>query len=183
MRLVRLFLAAVLVTLLAACAQVLGPQSISYSANDLNAMLDKRFPLDRRLAEVLDIRISRPTVSLVPERNHLATRLTMEGADRLFGSRFTGALALEYGVRYEASDQTLRLVDVHVTELHWNEAVSSGRGVIQRFGGAAVEQMLEDTVIHKLTPEQLERAARYGYQPSAAQVTLRGLEITLVPRP
>jgi hypothetical protein len=166
---------------LAGCAQMLGPQSLHYSVDELNQMLARRFPLDRRMLEVLDVHVSQPVLSLVPERNHLATEFRLEATDRLFAQRYTGRIALESGLRYEASDHTLRLTDVRVLSFALGDSAQMQRPQVQRLGAALAEVALQDLVLQRVDDEQLARFARFGYQPSAAQVGLHGVDITLVP--
>lgn len=166
---------------LAGCAQVLGPQSLHYSVDELNQMLARRFPFDRRMLEVLDVRVSQPALTMVPERNHLATEFHVEASDRLFAQRYSGRLALESGLRYEASDHTLRLTDVRVLSFALGDPASPPKPQMQRLGAALAEVALEDMVLHRLDDEQLARFARFGYRPAAAQVSLRGVDVTLVP--
>ena len=166
---------------LAGCAQLLGPQSLHYSVDELNRMLEKQFPLDRRMLEVLNVHVSQPVLSLVPERNHLGTAFQVEASNRLLGQRYTGRIALESGLRYEASDHTLRLTDVRVQSFSLGDSADVQRAPVQRLGAALAELALDDMVLHRVDDAQLARFARLGYRPSAAQVDPRGVEITLVP--
>jgi hypothetical protein len=181
MRLTLKLLLAALVVLLSSCAQVLGPQTFRWSEADLNQMLQKRFPMDKRVLEVLDMKVTQPAVKLLPGTNRIATELNMQGRDRLFGNSFYGHIAMETGLRYEPSDQTLRMVDVRLNTVSLDRNENAPRMPLQRLGAALVETMLEDAVIHHVNPEQLNKLAGYGYRPDALRVTDRGLELSVVP--
>ena len=47
-------------------AQLLTQQRLTLSREQLQAALDKRFPLEQRVAEVLDVRLSSPQLKLLP---------------------------------------------------------------------------------------------------------------------
>lgn len=169
--------------LLSGCAQLMGPQTVSWSEADLNQMLARRFPLDRRLLDLLDVKVSQPHVQLLGERNRLATELSVEATDRLFATRYQGRIALESGLRYEPSDQTLRLSEVRVTAFNLDTAGARTPQMAQKLGAAMAEGMLNDAVIHRLSPEQLARLSQKGYRPGSVQISARGLELTVVPLP
>ena len=115
MRLTPKLLLALFVIVLTGCAQMLGPQTLSWSEADVNRMLEKRFPMDKRVLEMLDVTVTRPGVKLVAVSNRLATDLHITALDRLFGNSYHGRIAVESGLRYEPSDHTLRLVDVRLS--------------------------------------------------------------------
>jgi len=169
--------------LLSACAQLLGPQTVSWSEADLNQMLARRFPLDRRVLEMLDVKVSQPHVALLATRQRLATDLTVEATDRLFATRYQGRISLESGLRYEPSDQSLRLSEVRVTAFLLDAPGARTPPLAQKLGAALAEGVLNDAVIHRISPEQLARLNRKGYRPGSVQITTQGLELTVVPLP
>lgn len=182
MRLTLQLLLTLLVVLLGACAQVLGPQTLTWSESEVNQMLAKRFPMDRRVLDVLDVNVTQPEVKLLPGTNRLATDLHIRAVDRLFGSVFHGRITVESGLRYEPADHTLRLVDVRLGNFSLDKTGTAPRVPLQRLGAALVEGILDDAVIHRVGEEKLARLAQFGYQPEALRVTDRGLELTVVPR-
>lgn len=175
-------LLSVFIVALAGCAQVLGPQTLTWSESEVNQMLAKRFPMDRRVLELLDVNVTQPEVKLLPGTNRLATDVHIRAVDRMFGSVFHGRITMESGLRYEPADHTLRLVDVRLGNFSLDKAGTAPRVPLQRLGAALVESILDDAVIHRVSDEQLARYARFGYQPDALRVTDRGLELTVVPR-
>ena len=174
---------ALCLALLSACAQLAGPLSVNWSEAELNQMLSRRFPLDRRMLEVLDVKVSQPVLTLLPATNRLAADLTVDALDRLFGKTFRGHLAVETALRYEPADHTLRLAEVRVTAFSLEAAGNAPSAPVQRLGAALAETVLDGAIIHRVTPEQLDRLARRGYQPGSVQVTARGLTLTAVPVP
>jgi hypothetical protein len=175
-------LLALFVLALAGCAQVLGPQTLTWSEADVNAMLAKRFPMDRRVLELLDVNVTQPAVKLLPGTNRLATDVHIQAVDRMFGSVFHGRITMESGLRYEPADHTIRLVDVRLGNFSLDKTGTAPRVPLQRLGAALVESILDDAVIHRVSDEKLARIAQFGYQPETLHVTDRGLELTVVPK-
>lgn len=167
--------------LLAGCATLAGPRTVVFSEAELQALLARRFPLDRRLMEVMEVQISEPRLGLLPQQNRLGAELTVAANDRLFATRLRGQLSLTTSLRVEPTDRSLRLKDVRVTQLTLDKLgeASSERG--QRLGTLIVERLLEDTTIHQFRAEQWDRLMAAGYAPPTVAVTSRGLELTAVP--
>jgi hypothetical protein len=170
------------VALLAGCAGV--PPSITLREAELQAQLARRFPVQRSLLDSFDLELSDPQLRLDPAANRLATELLLRGGDRRSGRQLQGRLALDYGLRYEPADASVRLVQPRVERLQFDEApaMSSRRGeMAQRIGVALAERLLDDLVLYRVPPERLEALRRAGYRPGALRVTPSGLEITIEP--
>ncbi|HEV7912194.1 MAG TPA: hypothetical protein VGP22_00395, partial [Albitalea sp.] len=88
----------VLVAVLAACASVNAPRTMTFSEADMARLLEQHGPFQRRLLEVLDVRINRPTVKLLPFSNRLASELDVTTTERMSGKTYPGRIAVEYGL-------------------------------------------------------------------------------------
>ncbi len=172
---------------LSGCAQFGGPRTVVLDQDQLQKIVEKAFPIDRRLLEALDVSVTTPRVRLLPERNRLATELDIETRDRLFGGQWRGRLALDSALRFEPSDRSVRLVQVRVNDfsLDGGAAAAGGnaarRSQFDRLGAVLAERVLEDLPIYRLTPEREARLAGSGLAPGAITVTSRGVEITFEP--
>lgn len=163
----------------AGCAGLGGPPSVRFSEADIARMLDQRFPMERRLVEVFDVTVSRPKLRLLPERNRIAAVVDVAARERLFSGRLAGQLDFDAELRFEPTDNTLRLFQVRVQDLRWggtdNGPLRSGG---ERLGAQLAERMLEGLVIHTLRAEQIEQMRKLAIAPAAVNVTSRGVEIT-----
>lgn len=164
---------------LAGCTGLMGPPRVAYSEAELNQMLGRRFPLEKRVMEALDLSLANPRLTLRPDAGRLATEFDLLANDRLFGHSWHGQLALEYGLRLEHSDNSLRFAEPHVTRFALDKGASAQA---ERIGALAIERLLADTVIHRLKPEQVERLAQAGYELGEVKVTANGVEINARPR-
>jgi len=173
-----------MLALLGACAA--GPRTVSVSASELQALIAKRFPIERRVLEVFELQLSAPTVRLLPQDNRLATELNLLATDRLSGRSLQGLLGLSFALRYEGADGTLRLMQPRVERFD----VGDGSGQASRLGAQAqhvvgpwAEQLLDDAVVHRLKNEQLAALRAAGYQPGTLTVTAQGIDVVLMPLP
>lgn len=170
-------------SLLVACAGV--PRSITLSEAELQAQLAKRFPLQRSLLDSIELQLSDPVLRLDASANRLLTELTLQGSERRSGRSLQGRLALDYGLRWEPSDGSVRLVQPRVRSLQFGDAGLSSRRaeMLQQMGVAWAERLLDDLVLYRLPEARLQALRAAGYRPGTLQVTPAGLEITVEPLP
>lgn len=173
---VRSILAGMLALALAACAG-LGSQHMTLSQADLQRLLDRQFPREQRLFELLDVKMTRPVVQLVPERNRIVTALDLSAVDRLSGKTVRGSLAFEHGLRYEPGDATLRLANVRVNDLRLDVGGTALQGRAAQIGSLLAERALDDFVIHRVAEDKREALRRAGVQGADIVVTSRGVEV------
>ena len=92
---------------LTGCTSLGGLRPLTLSQADLQRAIERHFPLQRRLLEVIDIQVARPTVRLLPERNRIAIELDLAASERLSGRLVSGNLTLDHALRYEPADAGL----------------------------------------------------------------------------
>jgi hypothetical protein len=166
---------------LAGCTGFGGPRSVTLSLEQLQAQLERQFPRQQRLLEVVDLTIARPTLRLLPERNRVATDLDLSATERLSGRTVRGSISLDYGLRYEASDGTVRLSQVRVQETR----LDLGNGPLSpsaaRIGSLLGERLLDDFAIYRVDAERLKRIQTLGISTADMVVTARGIDINFIP--
>jgi hypothetical protein len=162
---------------LAGCAGFGGPRNVTLSQADLQALLDRQFPSQRRVLEVIEISVARPTLRLLPERNRLGTELDLVASERLSGRSVRGSLSLDYALRYEPSDASVRLTQVRVQEAR----LDLGNGPLSpsgaRIGALLAERLLDDLPVYRADPDKLRTIQRLGISAADIAVTARGIEI------
>jgi hypothetical protein len=164
---------------LAGCAGLGVPSRLRFSETDLTLMLARQFPLQRTVLEVIDVQLSNPQLALLPASNRVSTSFDLTAEDRLFGGRASAHLRLDYGLRYEPSDHTLRLQDVRVRDLDLAHDAHPLRGQAQRLGALAAERLLENLSIYRMKPEDAERYDQLGIEPQGITVMPHGIDIAI----
>ena len=162
-----------------ACAT--SPRTLTFSQADLTRWAQTRFPMERKLLEVLDMTLSNPQFNLRPESKRLAAVLDLSGKDRLFGRSFKGQLAFDGSLLFDAQEQAVRLVDVKVSQLNLEGLPSAVQSAAQGLWPLLVQQVFERQPLYRFKPEDLQRAAAAGLKPGSLQITGRGIELSLVP--
>lgn len=164
---------------MSACAT--NSRTLTFSQADLTRWAQTRFPMERKVLEVLDLTLSNPQLSLRPESNRLATVLDLSGKDRFFGRSFNGQVAFDGSLVFDANEQAVRLADVKVTQLKFDGLPSTVQSAAQGLGPWLVQQVFDRQALYRFKPEDLQRAAAVGLKPGALQITPRGIELSLVP--
>lgn len=171
---------------LAGCAGLAGPPTIRLSGDEVQTLVSKAFPQEKRLLEVLDVTIAAPRTQLLPERNRLSAALDMQARDRVFGAQWKGRLEFDAALRWNPADQTVRLDQVRVQDLVVDkvdkpDAITNtalNRSHTERLSAAVAERLLENLSLYQLSGERAAQMQRLGVAPSAVTVTSRGVEIT-----
>jgi len=165
---------------LSGCAGLFGPPVITLTQADIERLLQRQFPVERRLLEAFEVSVERPQVRLLADRNRLAAVIDVQVRDRLLGGSWAAQLAFDALLRWEPRDQTVRLAQVRVQDLVLGPSAPV-RSITERIGALVVERVLEDLMLYRLAPERAADLQRRGLQPGAVNVTPRGAEITFVP--
>ena len=173
------WIAALALAMLAACASLVVPKSITLDEPELQRLVERRFPQERRYLEVLDVKVETPRMGVLGERHKVSTLLEVQVRERLSGRQWHARMALESAMRYEPADQSLRLRDVRVNEFKVDDGRAGTSAQAERVSALLAEKMLEDLIIYRVPAEKLEQLRRLGVAPGTVSITSRGVEIML----
>src|ERR1700761_5027077 len=121
--------------LLSGCASLIGTHDVDISESQLSVLMARQFPMERKVMEVIDLNITNPVLTLMPQANRVGTELDVTAIDRLFGSTALGHVKLDYSLRFQPSDHTIRMTEVRVRALSLSSGPSHLHGAAQRIGG------------------------------------------------
>ncbi|WP_168708526.1 DUF1439 domain-containing protein [Hydrogenophaga sp. PAMC20947] len=170
-------------SVLSACSGMgSGPREVDVSEARLLALVARQFPVQKKYLELFEVSLSEPQLRLMPDENRIGTRLNY-AASTVLSSRapWSGQLELSYGLRYQASDQTVRLDQVRMEGFQLSGAPVSYAQQLRGAGTQIAETMLQDLVVHQFKPEELRRVDGLGYQPGVLKVVPGGLRLQLDP--
>ena len=89
LRFVRLFSLGLALLVLSGCAALNpGPRTYTISQAQLLELIAKRFPVNDRVAELLDLQALAPRIKLLPDSNRIATELDLNLSERLMRNAF-----------------------------------------------------------------------------------------------
>ncbi|MEX1168291.1 MAG: hypothetical protein WEK74_15745 [Hydrogenophaga sp.] len=170
------------VALVACSSMRSGPRHIDVSERRLLELMSRQFPLKRRYLELFEMELSAPSVRLIPPENRVGTRLNFSASTLLNRSQpWTGQLALSYALRYQATDQTVRLDAVRLDGFDLQGAPVAYAQPLRSGVNQLAENLLQGLVVHQFKPEELRSVEGMGYQPGLLTVVPGGLRLQLDP--
>ncbi|WP_296950615.1 DUF1439 domain-containing protein [uncultured Massilia sp.] len=167
--------------LLASCASVIGPRRVELSQARLQAGLERRFPLNNRLLDLFDVRLTRPQVVVQPETDRVALLLDVSVAPPFLRQSWNGTMALSGHLVLDAARNAVFLGDTHVDR--FDIAGMDGRRArdLERAADLLVNQLVRDMPVYAFRPEDL-RYAGVQFVPTRLETAPGALFVTLEPQ-
>lgn len=163
------------------CAGWLGPPRIVLGPAEITRSLQRQFPQERRLLDVLDVAVGVPQIRLLPLQNRVAALVDLNVRERILGGRWSGQLDFDAALRWDAPLRTLRLAEPRVLDLRLARgAANEPRAPGERLGAALAERLLDGLALYVMPSERAEQLRQWGVAPDGVTVTARGVEITFV---
>jgi hypothetical protein len=153
------------------------------SAEQLQQMVAQRFPLRYPMAGWLNLDVQAPALRLLPDQNRLSADMAVEAAGPALPRSQNGTLEVDFALRYEASDRTIRAHKLRFKRLRIADLPLIATDLLNTYGPSVAEQSLQEVVLHQLQAKDLVTVDNLGLQPSTITVTDSGLVIGLELKP
>lgn len=157
--------------------------SYRISREQLQQVLAQRFPLRYAAAGLLDLQIREPHLRFLPEQNRVGIDLPIEASGPALARSYPGSIDLDFALRYEAGDRTLRAHQIRVQSVRLPGLARDAAALIDAYARAAAERALLEVVVHRLRPGDLALADTMGFEPGSITVESSGLSIGFVRSP
>ncbi len=162
-----------------ACATPSAPSYLITTAQ-LQAALAQRFPLRYQVPGLFDLDVAPPRLRLLPELNRVGSEMTIDAGGAALRRHYTGEFDLDFALRYEPSDQSIRAYQLQVHSLRLNGLPPDATAVLQGYAAAMAQQKLPEVVLHRLRARDLALSDAMGLQPGDITVTREGLRVGFV---
>lgn len=149
----------------------------------LQDAIAKRFPMRKRAEGILDLTVQAPQLRMLTAQNRLGAVMAVEAGGQALRRAYPGTFDLDFALRYEASDMTIRAHELRVNALQFDGLPPQGSMLLGSYGPQLAEQALQGAVLHTLSPQDLALPNSMGVQPSTITVTDKGLVIAFVNKP
>ncbi len=159
------------------------PPGVTVSTAVLQSSVAQRFPMRYPVQGLLNLDLQPPTLSLLPAQNRLRAAMVVEAAGPALNRSHRGTFDLDFALRYEASDRTLRAHQLRIDRLRFPSLQPGVVELLNTYAPALAEQSLREVVLHRLQPQDLRMADAMGMQPGTITVTDAGLVIGFVLKP
>ena len=162
------------------CNTLTAQPRFTVSKDQLQQVMAKRFPLRYPVAGLLDLAVQAPELRLLPELNRLSATMPVEASGVALNRKQAGTFEVEFALRYEGSDRTLRASALRFKRLDFPGLRPEASQMLNLYGQTLSEKALMEVVLHTLKPEDLAIAEGLGMQPGSITVTERGLVVEFV---
>ncbi len=153
------------------------------SAALLQQAVAQRFPLRYPVKGLLNLDLQVPQLQLLAAQNRLGAEIPIDAAGPALQGSHHGTLALDFALRYEARDLTVRAHQLRFRRLTMPSLQPSVVVLLNTYGPALSERSLREVVLHRLQPSDLALPTSLGMQPGSITVTDNELVIGFVLKP
>lgn len=162
------------------------PQALPHhtvSLAQVQRAVAERFPLRFPVQGLMNLDVQVPQLQLLPALNRLGAQAVVDAAGPALRRGHQGTLELEFALRYEASDSTVRAHQLRFKRLQFPTLQPGVVALLNSYGQALSERTLLEVVVHRMRPQDLALPDGLGMQPGSITVTEAGLRIGFVPKP
>ena len=163
-----------------ACSTLTAQPRFTVSKDQLQQVIAKRFPMRYPVAGLLDLAVQAPEIQLLPVLNRLSAIMAVEASGVALNRKQAGTFEVEFALRYEVSDRTLRATAIRFKRLDFPGLRPEASEMLNLYGQALSEKALLEVVLHTLKPQDLGMADGLGMQPGNITVTEKGLVVDFV---
>ncbi|HPW30459.1 MAG TPA: DUF1439 domain-containing protein [Rhodoferax sp.] len=158
------------------------PPHYNVSAAQLQAGVAQRFPMRFPVQGLMNLDVQVPQLRMLPTVNRLGAVMDVVAAGPALERTHQGTLDVEFALRYEATDRTVRAHQLRFRRLLFPTLQPSVVALLNTYGPALAQQTLLEVVVHTLRPQDLALPDALGMQPGRMTVTNEGLTIGFVPK-
>lgn len=159
------------------------PPGYAVSIEQVQQSVARRFPLRYPVPGLLNLDLLTPHLHLLPQQNRLRAEMPVDAAGPALNRRHQGFFEVDFALRYEASDRTLRAHQLRLGRLRFPSLQPGVVDMLNTYAPMLAQQSLQEVVLHQLQPRDLAMADAMGMQPGPITVTDSGLVIGLVLKP
>ena len=164
----------------ASCASLAGPRQIEIPLYKLQAGIDRRFPVDNRVLELFDIRLSRPQLTLQAGSDRVALSMEAYVAPPFTKQSWSGSLALSGRLSVDAARGAVLMSEPRVDKFAIDGVDEVRQRQLGRVANVLMTKVIRDVPVYSFRMEDL----RYGgvqFVPTRISSSADALVVTVEP--
>ena len=165
--------------LLSSCASMLGPREVDVPLWKLQASLDRRFPVDNRLLELFDLRLTRPQLA-VHEGDRVSLAVDASLAQSLLREPLAGSLVFSGRLYVDPARSGVFMAEPRIERFAIGGMDNLVQRQLTRAANGLMATLVLDIPVYTFRMEEL-RYAGVQYVPTRIATTAKGLRISLEP--
>ena len=165
------------------CAPAHAQPRYTVPVEQLQEMVAQKFARKVPVSGLVDLTLHTPRLALRPEVNRLHATLVVDAAGPALRRSHAGTFEVEFALRYEPSDRTLRAYQLKLGRLDFPTMQPAVTELLNAYAPALADQSLREVTLHQLRPQDLAVFDGLGLQPGPITVTAKGLNVAFVTKP
>ena len=166
--------------LLASCSTLIGPRDVTISQAKMQQGLERRFPIDKRLLSVIDVKLFNPQVTLQPERERVALAIDATATPPFVRQQWRGNLQLSGHLVFNAQRNAVYLSEASVDKVAIAGMDEAQQRQFAKIASLLADQLMHETPIYTFKPDEL-RYAGVQFVPVSINTTSAGLVVRFEP--
>lgn len=158
----------------------LAQPSYTVPLEQLQEMVSTKFPRSVPVQGLVDLTLQAPRLRLLPEVNRLGAAMVVDAAGAALRRGHAGTFDVEFALRYEASDRSVRAHQIKLGRLDFPTLKPAVNELLNVYGPVLAEQSLREVTLHQLRPQDTALFDGMGLQPGPITVTAKGLTVAFV---
>jgi hypothetical protein len=169
---------------LSACAASIFPfipDHYTFSQQQVQEAVQRKFPYQRTVSQVFDVALSNPVVGLLPDTNRVSVRLDARFVSPFLARPVDGVFTLSSQLEYDAASRSVVLRSPSVDNVSVSGDAQAYAQQISAAAGLLATQLLANYPVYTFKPEQLQFAG-VSYEPGTITVLTNGIRVQIVER-
>lgn len=151
----------------------------TFSQQQLQTALDSKFPQRFRYAEVFNVGLKNPRLTLNPAQNRVLTRVNVDvTSPLLLAAPLNGTITLSSALRYDKATRAILLDNPTVDSIDFSGVPAQYKPQLSQIGAAVAEQVLKDYPIYTFTRDELRLSGK-TFEPGAITVQSEGIAVEI----
>jgi hypothetical protein len=167
---------------LAACASRVFPfipDHYTFSQQQVQDVIERRFPYRHTVSQLFDIALTDPVVGLEPGANRVTVRLDAHVASPFLQQPVDGVFTLSSRLEYDAARHAVVLRSPSVDSVDVQGDARAYRQQLEAAGALVASQWLDGYPIYTFKPDQLQFAG-VDYEPGTITILTNGIRVQIV---
>lgn len=151
----------------------------TFSQKQLQSAIESKFPQQLRYAEVFNVNLKNPRLTLNPAQNRVLTQMSVSVlSPLLLAAPLNGAITLSSGLRYDKATRAILLDNPTVDSIDFSAVPAQYKQQLGQIGAIVAEQVLKDYPIHTFTSDELRLSGK-TFEPGAITVQPDGIAVEI----
>lgn len=157
-----------------------GPRQVELPLAKLQAGVERRFPLQQRIFELLVVRLASPQVQLLPDTGRVGLAMDASVSPPFISQSWGGRMVLSGRLYIDAAGSAVRMADARVDRFDFDGIDPARLRQLESVANTLMEKIVSDIPVYSFRADEL-RFAGVQFVPTSIRTTASGLVVTAEP--